>query len=58
MKVLELGEKTLGYATFNPGWKWSKDMKAKAGTDSCQVTQRAARCNGHGKRAGSHFVFV
>ena len=38
MKVLELGDETLGYATFQPGWKWSKDMKAKAGTDSCQVT--------------------
>jgi mannose-6-phosphate isomerase-like protein (cupin superfamily) len=37
MKVLELGEETLGYATFNPGWQWSKNMKAKAGTDSCQV---------------------
>jgi hypothetical protein len=37
MRVLELGDETLGYATFNPGWQWSKDMKPKAGTDSCQV---------------------
>ena len=37
MKVLELGHETLGYATFEPGWKWSKDMKSKAGTDSCQI---------------------
>ncbi len=37
MKVLELGEETLGYATFNPGWKWSKDIKPKVGGESCQV---------------------
>ena len=38
MKVIELGSETLGYATFNPGWKWSKDMKPKVGGDACQVT--------------------
>lgn len=38
MKVLELGQETLGYATFQPGWKWSKNMKPKVGGDSCQVT--------------------
>jgi len=38
MKVLELGEETLGYATFNPGWQWSKDMQPKVGGESCQVT--------------------
>lgn len=37
MKVMELGEETLGYGTFNPGWQWSKDMKPKVGGDSCQV---------------------
>lgn len=37
MKVLDLGAETLGYATFNPGWQWSKDMKPKVGGESCQV---------------------
>lgn len=38
VKVLELGEETLGYYTFNPGWKWSTDMKPKVGGETCQVT--------------------
>ena len=38
MKVLELGEETVGYSTFSPGWKWSKDMKPKVGGESCQAT--------------------
>jgi mannose-6-phosphate isomerase-like protein (cupin superfamily) len=38
MKVLELGRETLGYATFLPGWRWSKDMKPMVGGHSCQVT--------------------
>jgi hypothetical protein len=38
MKVLKIGEETVGYATFKPGWKWSKDMKPKVGGDACQVT--------------------
>lgn len=37
MKVLELGEETLGYVTFNAGWKWSKDMQPKVGGDTCQT---------------------
>ena len=37
LRVLALGEQTLGYAQFRPGWRWSKDMKPVAGTKSCQV---------------------
>lgn len=37
MKVIDLGEETLGYVTFKPGWKWSKDMKPKVGGESCQT---------------------
>lgn len=37
MKVLELGQEMLGYVTFQPGWKWSTDMKPKVGTDTCQT---------------------
>ena len=38
VRVFNLGEETVGYATLNAGWKWSKDMKEAAGTDSCQAT--------------------
>src|SRR6476646_2216701 len=27
----------VGKGTFEPGWKWSNDVKPLAGTDSCQV---------------------
>jgi mannose-6-phosphate isomerase-like protein (cupin superfamily) len=37
MKVLDLGDEVVGYGSWEPGWQWSKDMKAKVGTDSCQV---------------------
>ena len=37
MDVVTLGEFTLGKGTFEPGWRWSADVKPIAGTDSCQV---------------------
>ena len=36
--VLELDGKTVIYGTFEPGWRWSQDVKPIAGTDSCQAT--------------------
>ena len=36
LEVLNLGEHTVGIATFEPGWKWSENVKPLAGTDSCQ----------------------
>ncbi len=35
--VVTLGGFVLGRGTFEPGWKWSNDVKPIAGTDSCQV---------------------
>ncbi len=35
--VVTLGDFTLGRAVFEPGWKWSVDVKPIAGTDSCQA---------------------
>ena len=37
MDVVTLGDFTLGKGTFEPGWRWSSDVKPIAGTDSCQV---------------------
>ena len=36
--VLELGGHTVGRATFEPGWKWSNNVKPIAQTDSCEVS--------------------
>jgi len=37
MDVVTLGDFTLGRGIFEPGWKWSNDVKPIAGTDSCMV---------------------
>jgi hypothetical protein len=38
MDVVTLGDFTLGRGVFEPGWRWSNDVKPIAGTDSCQAT--------------------
>jgi hypothetical protein len=35
--VVALGGTTIGRARFEPGWRWSVDVKPLAGTSSCQV---------------------
>jgi ethanolamine utilization protein EutQ (cupin superfamily) len=35
--TVELGGMTIGRATYQPGWKWSRDVGAALGQESCQV---------------------
>jgi hypothetical protein len=35
--VVDLDGTSVLKGTFEPGWKWSNDVKPIAGTDSCQV---------------------
>jgi hypothetical protein len=37
VEVVRLGDTTIMRATFEPGWRWSTDLKPAVGTDSCQV---------------------
>lgn len=37
LDLVTFGGYTFGRGTFEPGWKWSNDVKPIAGTDSCQV---------------------
>jgi len=37
IEVVKVGGKTVMKATFQPGWKWSKDIKPIAGGDACQM---------------------
>ena len=37
IEVVNIGGGTVGKATFEPGWKWSNDVKPIAGTDLCQA---------------------
>ena len=34
--VLRLDETVVGYAVYEPGWRWTTDMPAIAGTSTCQ----------------------
>ncbi|XVS66118.1 cupin domain-containing protein [Actinosynnema sp. CA-299493] len=35
--LVTVGGTTVGRAKFEPGWRWSQDVKPIAGTDSCQA---------------------
>jgi mannose-6-phosphate isomerase-like protein (cupin superfamily) len=37
IELVTLPGVTFARATFQPGWRWSADIKPVAGTDSCQV---------------------
>jgi hypothetical protein len=36
-EVVDVGGHIVGRGTFEPGWRWSADVRPIAGTDSCQV---------------------
>jgi uncharacterized cupin superfamily protein len=38
VELVKVGDGVVGKATFEPGWRWSNDVKPMAGTDSCQAT--------------------
>lgn len=37
VELVNLAGGPVGRGTFEPGWRWSNDVKPIAGTDSCQV---------------------
>ena len=45
--VVTLADFTIGRATYEPGWRWSQDVKPIAGTDSCQVRHTGVFVSGH-----------
>jgi class 3 adenylate cyclase/mannose-6-phosphate isomerase-like protein (cupin superfamily) len=36
VEVVELDDRAVGRMTYEPGWRWSTDLKPVAATDSCQ----------------------
>ena len=36
-EILEIGGGSVGRFVFQPGWRWSTDVKPLAGTHSCEV---------------------
>jgi len=37
-EVVRVAGRTIGRGVFEPGWRWSENVKPIAGTDSCQVS--------------------
>jgi mannose-6-phosphate isomerase-like protein (cupin superfamily) len=37
MDVVTFGDFTIGRGTYEPGWRWSEDVKPIAGTDWCMT---------------------
>ena len=37
-EMVEVAGRMIGRGTFEPGWKWSENVKPIAGTDSCEVS--------------------
>jgi len=37
-EVVNIAGQVVGKVTFEPGWKWSNNVKPIAGTESCQVS--------------------
>jgi quercetin dioxygenase-like cupin family protein len=37
VELVDLNGNAVGRGTFEPGWRWSVNVKPIAGTDSCQV---------------------
>ena len=46
VEVVNLGGQPVMRATFQPGWKWTTDMKPIAGTDTCQVAHMGYMVSG------------
>lgn len=44
--LINIGEATLGIATFEPGWRWSQDVKPIAKTESCQMKHSGYQISG------------
>jgi hypothetical protein len=36
-EILRIGEAEIGRLVFQPGWRWSNDVKPIAGTESCEA---------------------
>jgi hypothetical protein len=36
-EILHIGESEIGRLVFEPGWRWSNDVKPLAGTESCEA---------------------
>ena len=41
VRMVRVGDATIGRAVFSPGWRWSADVKPIVGTSSCELAHTA-----------------
>lgn len=46
IELVNVGDTTISRTRFEPGWKWSTDVKPQAGGDSCQLLHRIYMVSG------------
>ena len=47
LQVVELGDTTIGRIRYEPGWRWSEDLKPLVGGESCQIRHVGVVISGH-----------
>ena len=46
VEIVNLGDATIGRATFEPGWRWSTCVKSLANTNSCEAAHFGYQISG------------
>ncbi|HWD09336.1 MAG TPA: cupin domain-containing protein [Actinomycetota bacterium] len=46
VSLVTIGGVTFARAEFNPGWRWSTDVKPRVGTESCQLRHESVVVSG------------
>src|SRR5438874_5267413 len=46
-EVIELDETSVGHGVYQPGWRWTTDKPAIAGTPTCQLHHLGFAMSGH-----------
>ena len=47
LQLVELGDTTIGRMRYEPGWRWSEDLKPLVGGESCQIRHVGVVLSGH-----------
>ena len=46
LKIVELGDVAVGWIEYQPGWSWVEDLKARVGTESCEIRHMGVALSG------------
>jgi class 3 adenylate cyclase len=46
LQIIELGDVAIGRIEYQPGWSWLEDLKARVGTETCQIRHMGVALSG------------